>query len=262
MSDEAVKLVIDDTGIAWLTLNRPEVHNALNGEMITALTDTFLRLGEDASVVAVVLAGEGKSFSAGADLKRSRERADLTLEDNVDDALALGRMLRALNRLPKPTLSLIHGAAIGGGVGLTAASDMAIATEDAVFALPEVRLGITPSVISPYVIAAIGQKQARRYFLTGERFSPDEAMRIGLINEVVPTDRLRDAAAVILDNICQNGPQALAESKDLIFSISGRPIDESVMGETANRIARVRISEEGKEGISAFLEKRKPVWKR
>ncbi|MDH5749058.1 MAG: enoyl-CoA hydratase/isomerase family protein [Rhodospirillales bacterium] len=260
MSDSLVLTEIDNRGVAWLTLNRPEVHNALNDDLIARLTAELRRLEKDSSVLAVVLAGAGKSFSAGADLKRSRMRADGPLEDNIKDASELAEMMRTLTRLAKPTLALVHGAAIGGGFGLTVASDMAIAAEDAVFCLPEVKLGIIPGVISPYVIAAIGQKQTRRYFLTGERLSAAEARRIGLVNEVVPADQLRDAAENILKYIVQNGPQAMAAAKELIFAVADRPIDEALIRETAERVARTRVSDEGKEGIDAFLEKRNPSW--
>lgn len=260
MSGQLVLAEIDEKGAAWLTLNRPEVHNALNDDLIVQLTEELRRLEKDSSVLAVVLSGAGKSFSAGADLKYSRMRADGSLEDNIDDAANLAELMRTLARLAKPVLSLVHGAAIGGGFGLTAVSDMAIATEDAFFCLTEVKLGIIPGVISPYVIAAIGQKQARRYFLTGERLSAAEAKRIGLVNEVVPADQLRDAAENILKYIVQNGPEAMAAAKELIFAVSGRSIDQALIRETAERVARTRVSDEGKEGIDAFLEKRKPGW--
>ncbi len=261
MSDDPVLFRASPGGVATVTLNRPEVHNAFNAEVIERLSDIFEDLAGADGVRAVLLEAVGKSFSAGADLDWMRHAAELSEEENRDDARALGEMLRRLNTLPKPTVALVQGAAFGGGVGLMAACDIVVAVSDAAFSLSEVKLGLIPAVISPYVIAAIGARRARRYFLTGERFDAEEARRIGLVHEVVEDAAALDSAGErIVERLFTAAPGALAEAKDLIAAVAGRPIDSHVIEDTARRIAERRTHDEAREGIAAFLEKRKPDW--
>jgi methylglutaconyl-CoA hydratase len=248
-------------GVGTLWLNRPELHNAFDDALIADVTRGLETLGKDQAVRVVLLAGRGKSFSAGADLAWMKRMAGYSPAQNEADAVGLATMLHTLNTLAKPTIALIQGAALGGGVGLAAACDMAIAAEDAVFALSEARLGLIPSVISPYVIAAIGVRASRRYMLTAERFDAATALALGLVSAVVPPDKLSAEGARLADLLCQNGPNAVGEVKSLIAHVAGRPNDEALRAETARRIARVRATPEGREGVAAFLEKRKPSWR-
>lgn len=247
-------------GVVWLTLNRPEVHNAFDDRLIAALTNELSAIGGAQSVRALVLTGAGKSFSAGADLNWMRRTATYGETENLADARALARLTRVLNELPKPTIARVNGAALGGGAGLVVCADIAIASEAAVFGLTEVRLGITPSVIGPHVMAAIGQRWTRRLMLTGERIGADEALRIGMVHEVVPAAELDGAVERVLGELLKGGPQAIAEAKRLSLDLWARPVDAEVGEETARRIARIRASAEGREGIAAFLEKRKAAW--
>jgi methylglutaconyl-CoA hydratase len=238
------------------------MHNAFDDEVIAELTQVFRRLGADPLARVVVLRATGKSFSAGADLGWMQRVAHYSHEQNVADAMALAEMLRVLDACPKPTVALVQGPACGGGVGLIAACDIAVASEAASFALTEVRLGLIPAVIGPYVVAAIGERACRRYFLTGERFSAAEAHRLGLVHQVVPADRLDGAAVDLTARLLECGPAAQAAAKELIHAIADRPINDAVVRDSAERIARQRASFEGREGIAAFLEKRKPAWSR
>lgn len=251
---------IDERGVARITLTRTEVHNAFNDELIAEMTTALRGLEEDERVRVVVLAAEGKSFSAGADLNWMRSMAGYGEAENLSDAEALAELLRTLNFLTKPTVALVQGPAFGGGVGLVSACDIAIASEEASFALTEVKLGLIPSVISPYVVAAIGQRAARRYLLTAEKFSAETAYYLGLVHRVVSPHALEGAGDELVEALLKNGPQAVAECKDLIFAVADRPATTEVIGDTARRIARVRVSPEGQEGLTAFLEKRKPNW--
>ena len=251
---------IDDDGIARITLTRPEVHNAFNDTLIAELTTALYGLGTDTRVHAVVLASQGRNFSAGADLKWMQRTAGYSEQQNLEDARALARLMRTLNELPKPTLVLVQGRALGGGVGLVACCDIAVAAETANFTLSEVKLGLVPAVIAPYVIAAMGERPARRYFLSAETFTARQALALGLIHEVVPDEALEDAGRRILRNLLKGGPEAQVAAKDLISAVAGRPIDEAVIEDTAVRIARQRTSEEAREGIKAFLAKRNPSW--
>jgi methylglutaconyl-CoA hydratase len=221
------------------------------------MAEALAALGGDPKVRAVVLAARGKSFSAGADLNWMRRMGGYSHEENIADAMALARLLRTLDELPKPTIARVQGPAYGGGVGLIAACDIAIAAETARFALTEVKLGLIPAVISPHVLAAIGPRQARRYFVSGEVFDADEAQRIGLVHRVVGAEDLDAAVGDMLKTLAGNGRRAMAEVKQLIRAVAGRPIDEAVMLDTAERIARARASDEGRERITQFLEKRK-----
>jgi methylglutaconyl-CoA hydratase len=241
-------------GIAWVALNRPEVHNALNAAMIADLEDTFGRLGSDTQVRVIVLTGSGKNFSAGADLNWMRQAAGQSFEANQQDAYALARMLYTIDSCPKPVIALVNGAALGGGVGLVSCCDIVMARADAQFGLTEVKIGLIPATISPYVIRKIGEAQARRYMLTGERFDAETARRLGLVHEI------GDDADAIISNLLANGPDAMADTKALIREVAHEAVDEALLAKTAGRIAARRASAEGREGIAAFLEKRKPGW--
>ena len=250
-----------DESIGILTLNKADRHNAFDELLISEITTGLLELEADPRVRVVVLSSTGKSFCAGADLNWMKRAASFTSQENLRDARSFARLLSTLNELGKPTIARVQGPAYGGGLGLIAACDIAVATYDALFALTEVKLGILPAVVSPYLLAAIGERYCRRYMLSAERFSAAEAYRIGLLHEIVPSeDQLDEAIGEIIDSLLKNGPGAQAESKALIRMIAGQPIDESTVEETAQRITRVRSSPEGKEGLAAFLEKRKPNW--
>ncbi len=247
-------------GVARITLDRPEVHNAFNDELIAALSQELEALSGREDVRVVVLAASGKSFSAGADLNWMRRMAGYGAAENLADAKALAGMLERLNRMRQPTVALVQGPAFGGGVGLVACCDIALASEAASFSLSEVKLGLIPATISPYVLAAIGPRAARRYFTSAERFSAAEALRIGLVHEVVPPDRLEAVAAGLLADLLRAGPRAQAAAKQLVFDVAGRPLDQATLDFTARQIAEIRVTEEGREGVKAFLEKRKPNW--
>ena len=260
MSEQLVSVAVDVRGVATLTLNRPQVHNAFDDRLIAALTHELRELEHNAHVRVVVLAAEGKSFSAGADLNWMQRMAKYSEADNIRDAVALANLMRVLDTMSKPTVARVQGAAFGGGVGLVACCDIACASSAAVFCLSEVRLGLIPAVISPYVIAAMGQRNARRYFLTAERFDAQEALRIGLVHTVVDPAQLDATLTQMIDELLKGGPHAIAEAKDLIASVSNRPVDQALAEDTAARIARIRVSSEGQEGTNAFLEKRAPGW--
>ena len=248
------------TGIAVVTLNRPEVHNAFNETLITELTTSLRGLGVDPAVRAVVLSGAGASFCAGADLNWMKKMAVFSRAQNLADAKALAAMLITLNQLPKPTIARVHGAAFGGGVGLVACCDIAVGTPDAVFALSEARLGLIPATISPYVVEAIGARAARRLFLTAERFTAAEAFRLGLLHDIAVPTELDERIDDVLGLLVKAGPNAQAECKSLLRLVAHRPIDADLVAETAERIASVRASAEGKEGVAAFLAKRSAAW--
>lgn len=251
---------IGEGGIARITFVRGDQHNAFNDAFIAELTTALRGLESDARVRAVVLAAEGKSFSAGADLKWMRAMADYAEAENLADAQALAALMRTLDTFPKPTVALVQGPAYGGGVGLVACCDIVVASEAANFTLSEVRLGLLPAVISPYIVAAIGARAARRYCLTAERISVWEAQRLGLVHEVVAPGDLEACGRRILDAISAGGPKAQGEAKALIAEVAGRPLDADLIEETAQCIARVRVSPEGQEGLTAFLEKRPAAW--
>jgi methylglutaconyl-CoA hydratase len=256
----ALLQTIDTSGVATLTLNRPDRHNAFDDALITQLTMALDALGAREDVRAVVLTGAGRSFSAGADLDWMRRSADYSYETNLADAGALVRLMHTLDRLPKPTIALVQGAAYGGGVGLVACCDIAIASDRARFCLSEVKLGIIPAAISPYVIKAIGARQARRYFMTAEIITAKLAQDIGLVHEVVPEAELAQARDSVLNALLGCAPGAQAAAKDLVFLCDGRPVDAELSAETGRRIAERRASAEGREGVGAFLDKRAPSW--
>ena len=251
---------IDNTGVATLTMNRPEIHNAFDDRLIAALIDELGRLEADPRVRVLVLTANGKSFSAGADLSWMRRMADYSREENLQDARQLAELMRKLDGFPRPTLALVQGAAYGGGVGLVACCDMVIASHKASFCLSEVKLGLIPAVISPYVVSAIGPRAARRYFLSAERFSAVEASRINLVHELVAPEELQAKGAEFCSLLLKNGPYAMAAAKDLIAAVARGPIDQAMIHDTAERIADTRASAEGCDGLTAFLEKRTPSW--
>ncbi len=252
---------VDGRGVATVTLNRPEVHNAFNAELIAGLDATFAALGQRADVRCVVLRGAGKSFSAGADLGWMKQAAAFTREQNINDGIALGRMLKALQVLPQPSLALVHGNCFAGGTGLAAACDVAVALKNAVFSLSEVRLGLVPAMISPYLEAAMGARNCRRLFLTAERFDGVQARDMGLVHEVAEDEAALDAARDrFVDAFLAGAPGAMRESKRLIDAVTSHQADEALMRTTATFLAEARTSAEGQEGLAAFFEKRKPGW--
>ncbi len=247
-------------GVGLVALNRPDLHNAFNETLIAEMTMVLQALEADASVRAVVLTGHGKSFCAGADLNWMKKMSGYSQAENLADAQALALMLRTLYGLSKPTVACVRGAAFGGGVGLVACCDIAVAAHDATFSLSEAKLGLIPATISPYVIEAIGVRQARRYFLTAERFTAAEAFRIGLAHDIVPEPELDSRINEILGALLVAGPMAQLECKALIRGVAHRPISPEVINGTAEHIAAVRASPEGVEGVAAFLGKRPAAW--
>lgn len=250
-----------DGGVLRIWLDRPALRNALEPELIKHLTDAFAQAADATAVRVVVLGGRGSAFCAGADLNWMKAAAGYGPQQNEADAARLAALLRAIARCPKPTIARVHGPAFAGGMGLVAACDMAVATPAAKFCLSETKLGLLPAMISPYVIRAIGERAAQRWFLTAEVFDAAEAHRLGLIHQVAADEAALDAAVdALAGHLLAAGPQALAETKRLIRDVAGRPIDDALVADTASRIAKVRASDEGREGIASFLDKRKPRW--
>lgn len=247
-------------GVARVTLNRPELRNAFDDALIGKLSQAFAELAVDRSVRMIVLAGNGPAFCAGADLNWMKRMAGYSYEENLADAKGLADMLAALDRLPKPTIARVHGPVFAGGTGLVAACDIAVGTPEAKFCLSEAKLGLSPATISPYVIRAMGERLARRYFLTAEVFDAQEAHRIGMLSLLVPAGELDAAVAELVKHLLAGGPESHAKIKALIRDVAGRRPDDAVAAETAKRIAEIRGSAEGREGIAAFLEKRKASW--
>lgn len=260
MTEPFTRLRVEADGpVARVALARPEVRNAFDDVLIAELTRAFSEIGGKRVARAVVLTGDGPSFCAGADVGWMRRAGSYTRDQNEEDAAKMARMLRAIDACPVPVVALAHGAAIGGGVGLVAAADIAIAAEGTVFSLAEVKLGILPSVISPYVLRAIGARQARDLFLTGDRFDASEAHRIGLVHAVVPAEELTAAGEKKVRSLLTSGPEAVGVAKKLIEQVDGLSVEEA-MPLTVRTIAERRASEEAREGLTAFLEKRKPKW--
>ena len=249
-----------DRGVETVTLNRPEVRNAFNDEVIAELTAVFLELARRDEVRCVVLAGNGPAFCAGADLNWMKRMAGYTRDENIEDASQLARMLEVVYRCPKPTIARIHGDVYAGGTGLVAACDMAVAVDTAQFCLSEVRLGLIPATISPYVIRAMGTRAAHRFFLTAERFAADEALRIGFVHQVVKADGLDAAVASLAQSLVSAGPEAVKACKKLLHDVAGHEITAGLVRRTVEGIADIRASEEGREGVQSFLGKRKPNW--
>ncbi|MCH2220340.1 MAG: enoyl-CoA hydratase/isomerase family protein [Dechloromonas sp.] len=246
--------------VATVWMNRPDLHNAFDETLITELTAAFMALDDDADIRAVVLAGRGKSFSAGADLNWMRRAANNGIDENLNDARALAKMLRTIAEMNKPTIARVQGAALGGGMGLASACDIAVASTKAVFATSEVKFGIIPSAISPYVLRAIGARQAYRYFQTAERIDAVRAREIGLVHETVEPEQLDAKVQEIVDALLIGGPAAQAAAKELIRAVNNQPINDHIVEDTAHRIAHLRATPEAREGISAFLDKRQPSW--
>jgi methylglutaconyl-CoA hydratase len=246
--------------VAEVYLNRPEVRNAFNDGVIAELAAAFRSLGADASLRAIVLGGHGKAFCAGADLAWMRAMADYTWEQNRADAQALADMLWTVYNCPLPVVGRLHGDCYAGGVGLAAVCDVLVAAEGVQFCLSEARLGLLPATIGPYVVRAMGEQAARRYFVTAERFSATQAQAMGFVHEVAPPDELDEAVEDVVDLLVANGPAAVRACKQLVKDVAGRPIDEALRADTARRIADIRASAEGREGVHSFLQKRPPAW--
>jgi methylglutaconyl-CoA hydratase len=247
-------------GIARVTLDRPDLRNAFDDELISSLTTVFNAIGSDGSIRVMILGGNGPAFCAGADLNWMKRMAKYGYDENLADAEALALMLATLDRLPKPTIARVHGPVFAGGTGLVAACDIAVGTPQAKFCLSEAKLGLSPATISPYVIRAMGEREARRYFLTAEVFDAAEAFRIGLLSLLVSPSELDSSIDELITHLMAGGPQAHRKIKELIRAVAGRPVDDALAADTAKRIAEIRVSPEGREGIASFLEKRKAAW--
>jgi methylglutaconyl-CoA hydratase len=247
--------------IATVTLNRPDVRNAFNETMIAEITSAFEALGARDDVRAIVLAANGKAFCAGADLNWMKKMAGYSDDENRADAMRLARMLSAVYRCAKPVIARVQGDAYAGGMGLVCAADIVVAVDSAHFCLSEARLGLMPATIAPYVIRALGEQASRRYFVTAEVFDCASAERLGLVGERVSADQLDATVQRIADALCANSPNAVRECKRLVQDVAGETIDEALIEDTAARIARIRASDEGREGVSSFLEKRTPSWR-
>jgi len=252
----------DDHGVLTLSMNRPEVHNAFDSNMIQELTGALQAADQDDDVRILLITGLGSCFSAGADMNWMRSQVTASQEENERDAMQLADLMRTLNYLSKPTIARINGAAFGGGLGLIAACDITIAVDNALFGLTEARLGLAPAVISPYVFRRIGERYARRYFLTGERFDSQQAQAIGLVQQCVATNELDEAVATVIDHLLKGAPFAVATCKQLVYANAGHDEEtqKSMDEYTSGLIAGLRIMDEGQEGLAAFLEKRKPDW--
>lgn len=261
MSEPTVLISRDDRGVVTATLNRPALHNAFDEALIQRLIECFEALDADAGCRVLVLAGAGKSFSAGGDLNWMRRMAGYGYAENLADAGELARLMRTLDRLRKPTVARVHGSVFAGGLGLVACCDIAVAEQGTIFCVSETRLGLVPAVISPYLVRAIGSRTARRYCLTAERFSAAEALRIGLVHELAPAAELDQRVEAIVAALLAGGSQAQARSKLLISEVADRPIEQPVIDLTARAIAEARASDEAREGLAAFFEKRKPKWR-
>jgi len=253
-------LTITTGPVSRVTLNRPEVRNAFNDEVVAELTQAFTALGKDPQVRAIVLAAEGPAFCAGADLNWMRRLADYTHEQNLADAATLAEMLRVIYTCPKPTIARIQGDVYAGGMGLVAVCDMAVSVASANYCLSEVKLGLYPATISPYVIRAMGARAAHRYFLTAERFDAQEALRIGFVHEVVDPAQLDAKVEALSQALVSASPNAARSCKALLQDVAGREIDAALVARTVAGIANIRASAEGKEGVQSFLQKRKPNW--
>ena len=249
-----------DAGVSTVTLNRPDVRNAFNQEVIAELTAVFLELGRRPEVRCVVLAASGTAFCAGADLNWMKRMASYSRDENVDDATALARMLEVIYECPKPTLAKVQGDVYAGGLGLVAACDIAIAADTAHYCVSEVRIGLIPATISPYLIRAMGARAAHRWFLTAERFAAAQATACGLVHEAVPAGDLDARVAALARTLVQAGPEAVKACKKLLHDVAGQEMSDSLLEDTAERIADIRVTPEGREGIAAFLDKRKPNW--
>ncbi|MYN37908.1 enoyl-CoA hydratase/isomerase family protein [Duganella sp. FT109W] len=259
MAFETLTITREDR-VATVTLNRPDVRNAFNETTIAEIKQAFSELGEDDALRAIVLAANGPAFCAGADLNWMKKMAGYTHAENHADALQLAEMLRTIYLCPKPVVAKVQGDCYAGGMGLVAACDIIVAVEEANFCLSEVKLGLIPATISPYVIKAMGENASRRYFLTAERFGAREALRIGFAHEVVSTETLDARVTEIVKALVNNSPNAVRQAKVLVRDVAGQPVNDALLADTAERIAQIRASDQGREGVASFLEKRKPAW--
>jgi methylglutaconyl-CoA hydratase len=259
---QAITVDVDDRGVATVTLNRPHIHNAFDDTVIDELINAFESIHEDNNVRVMVLAANGKSFCAGADLNWMKKMASYSYDQNKQDASQLAKLFNSLYNLNKPTIAKVQGAVYGGGVGLVACCDIAIGSKLSKFCLSEVKLGLVPATISPYIIEAIGPRLAKRYFMTAEVMSSRRARRIGLLSEAVSEEELDSSVENIISPLLNNGPKSVAIAKNLVNTISRLTINEQLIDETSNLIANVRVSHEGQEGLTAFIEKRTPNWKK
>ncbi|WP_203140901.1 enoyl-CoA hydratase-related protein [Marinobacter mangrovi] len=260
MTEQAVRTETDGRGVTRITLARPDKRNAFNDSVMRDLRDALIAAGDDPACRVVVLQGDGKHFSAGADLNYMQQTAELSHEANVDDALALAGLMQTLDQLPKPTIARVQGAAFGGALGLICACDIAIATDNARFCLSEARLGLAPAAIGPYVVRAIGPRQARRYFLTTEEIPANDAVQMGIVHEVVAAEDIDETINTLAERLLRNGPVALEACKSLVARTQMDGPDEALIRYTAELIAGLRTGDEGQEGLRAFLEKRQPAW--
>lgn len=258
-STDTVLFEVDSQQVAWLSLNKPAVHNAFDEQIIASLLDYLRQVEADHSVRALVLRSNGKNFSAGADLAWMRSMAAKNHAENVEDAAQLGQLMHELDSLRVPTIALVQGAAFGGAVGLAACCDIVLANPATSFCLSEVKIGLIPAVISPYVVRNMGSRAARRFMLTAERFDANDALQYGLVSEITEQD-LDEAVKPLLQTMLKNSPAAVTAAKRLILDVAQQPINEDVIKKTVKRIADIRVSDEGQEGLSAFLEKRQPGW--
>jgi methylglutaconyl-CoA hydratase len=249
-----------ENAVHTITLNRPEIRNAFNDVLIGEIRDAFEAVSSRTDVRCVVLAANGPAFCAGGDLNWMRRMADYTREQNLADAGGLAAMLRAIDQCPHPTVARVQGDVFAGGLGLVSACDMAVCVDSATFCLSEVKIGLIPATISPYVIRAIGTRASQRYFLTAERFSAAEAHRIGLVHESVPAAQLDATVQALVQALCANSPMAVRDAKRLVDTVAGRDINDALIATTVAGIADSRASADGKEGVQAFLDKRKPAW--
>jgi methylglutaconyl-CoA hydratase len=260
MTEQTVLIQTDQRGVATVTLNNPAKHNVFDDKTIEDLTAAFEQISTSKDVRVMILAATGKNFCAGGDLAWMKRMAKYSYDENLNDSKVLARMFKILNFLTVPTIARVQGVAFGGGVGLVSCCDMAVATPDASFSLSEVKIGLIPAVISPYVVAAIGQRAARRYFTTAERFDAQTAFKLGLVSKVVEKEQLNSEIDKLAETLLANSPTAIVDAKQLIFDVAGRKIDDELIDFTCERIADIRVSANGQEGLSAFLEKRKPTW--
>ena len=259
-STASVLTTISKNGVARLTLNKPTLHNAFDDKVIKSLTDAIYKVNRNEAVRILILDANGPSFSAGADLNWMKRMAGYGWEENYQDSLKLAGLMQALYECSKTTIALIQGAAFGGGVGLAACCDLVLASDKALFCLSEVKLGLIPAVISPYIVKAIGERNAKRYFATAEKFDAIEAKAIQLVHKVIPHDNLAGYTEDFINRVLANGPKAMIQAKALVEYVMDKPITEELVLETAQRIADIRSSSEGREGVAAFLEKRPANW--
>ena len=260
VSHESVQEFLSPKGILYVVMNRPEVHNAFNSEQIVLLTQALENAESNPEVKVVVLCGEGENFCAGGDINYMQNMGQNSFEENKEDALQLAHLMHTLNEFPKPTIARVNGAAYGGGVGLVCCCDMAFGTEDTTICLSEVKIGMVPATIAPYVMNTIGLRNAHRLMLTAEVMQAQEAIRYQFLNDIFPAIEFNEKVDAIASKITTNAPNALEITKSLLLNLAHQPIDESVIDYTADVIASVRESDEGKEGLKSFLEKRKPSW--